>query len=145
MLRYRLTHPEILAALAGAGHGSTVLLADGHYPVATAAGPNAIQVALNLTPGTVTVTEVLRAIVDAAPIESYAVMQPPADRGEPEIFSAFAEILPGLERAGLERFAFYEAAKRDDLALVVQTGDIRTYANILLTLGVADAEAAPLD
>jgi L-fucose mutarotase/ribose pyranase (RbsD/FucU family) len=27
----------------------------------------------------------------------------------------------------------------------VQTGDIRTYANILLTLGVADVEAAPRD
>jgi len=46
VLRYRLTHPEILAALASAGHGSTVLLADGHYPAATAAGPHAITVAL---------------------------------------------------------------------------------------------------
>ena len=143
MLRYRLTHPEILAALAGAGHGSTVLLADGHYPVSTAAGPNAVQVPLNLSPGTVTVTEVLRAIVDAAPIEGYTVMQPPADVDEPEIFAAFAEILPELDAGGLERFAFYEAARSDDLALVVQTGDVRTYANILLTLGVADVQAAP--
>jgi L-fucose mutarotase len=145
MLLYRLTHPEILAALGGAGHGSTVLLADGHYPVATASGPNAVQVALNLAPGTVTVTEVLRAIVDAVPIESYAVMQPPADFGEPEIFADFDEILSERGRSGLERFAFYQAARSDDLALVVQTGDIRTYANILLTLGVADTEAAPRD
>jgi len=64
VLRYRLTHPEILAALASAGHGSTVLLADGHYPAATAAGPHAITVALNLAPGTVTVTEVLDLLVD---------------------------------------------------------------------------------
>ena len=145
MLRYRLTHPDILAALASAGHGSTVLLADGHYPVATAAGPNAVQVPLNLAPGTVTVTEVLRLIADAAPIESYAVMQPPAELGEPDIFAAFAEILPECERSGLERFAFYDSAKSDDLALVVQTGDIRTYANILLTLGVADVEAVERD
>jgi L-fucose mutarotase len=145
MLLYRLTHPEILAALAGAGHGSTVLLADGHYPVATAAGPNAVQVALNLAPGTVTVTEVLRAIIDAVAVESYAVMQPPAEVGEPEIFADFAEILGNRGRVGLERFAFYEAARADDLALVVQTGDIRTYANILLTLGVADTEAAQRD
>jgi L-fucose mutarotase len=145
MLLYRLTHPEILAALAGAGHGSTVLLADGHYPVATAAGPNAVQVALNLAPGTVTVTEVLRAIIDAVAVESYAVMQPPAEVGEPDIFADFAEILGNRGRVGLERFAFYEAARADDLALVVQTGDIRTYANILLTLGVADTEAAQRD
>jgi L-fucose mutarotase len=145
MLQYRLTHPEILAALAAAGHGSTVLLADGHYPVATAAGPNAVRVALNLTPGTVTVTEVLRVIVDAVPVESYAVMEPPADVGEPEIFEAFAEILPERARTDLERFAFYIASKTDDLALVVQTGDIRTYANILLTLGVAEADVPACD
>ncbi len=145
MLHYRLTHPDILAALAGAGHGSTVLVADGHYPASTAAGPNAVQVSMNLTPGTVTVTDVLRAIEDAAPVESYTVMQPPAESGEPEIFAAFAEILPGLKPSGLDRFAFYEAAKGEDLALVVQTGDVRTYANILLTLGVADVVAAPRD
>lgn len=138
MLTYRLTHPVILAALAGAGHGSTVLLADGHYPVATAAGPNAVEVHLNLSPGMVSVTDVLSAVADAAPLESYTVMEPPASHGEPEIFGEFARLLPGVARTGLDRFAFYEAARSDDLALVVQTGDVRTYANILLTLGVAD-------
>jgi L-fucose mutarotase len=137
VLRYRLTHPEILAALASAGHGSTVLLADGHYPAATAAGPHAITVALNLAPGTVTVTEVLDLLVDAVAIESVAVMVPPADDPTPAIFDEFASILPaGTPRADLDRFAFYAAAKSDDLALVVQTGDTRIYANILVTLGV---------
>ena len=41
MLKYRLTHPEILAALAGAGHGSQVLIADGNYPFSTGANPAA--------------------------------------------------------------------------------------------------------
>lgn len=137
MLRYRLTHPDILAALASAGHGSTVLLADGHYPASTAAGANAVTVPLNLSPGTVTVTEVLDLLVDAVAIESIAVMVPPAEEPTPAIFDEFAAIVPaGTPRVELDRFAFYEAAKSDDLALVVQTGDTRIYANILITLGV---------
>ncbi len=142
MLRYRLTHPDILAALASAGHGSTVLLADGHYPASTAAGPNAVTVPLNLAPGTVTVTEVLELLVDAVAIESVAVMVPPVELPTPEIFGEFASILPtGTPRVDLDRFAFYDAAKGPDLALVVQTGDVRTYANILVTLGVVDVAA----
>ena len=138
MLRYTLIHPEILAALASAGHGSRVLIADGHYPFVTASGPNATHVFLNLTPGRLTVTEVLAAVVDAAPIEAAAVMQPPPELPTPEIFGEFEELLPdGTPIEHLGRYGFYEAAKTDDVALVVATGEQRTYANILLTLGVA--------
>ncbi len=38
MLKTKLTHPEILQALARAGHGSRVLIADGDYPVGTMIG-----------------------------------------------------------------------------------------------------------
>lgn len=138
MLRYRLIHPEILAALASAGHGSRVLIADGHYPFVTAAGPNATHVFLNLTPGRLTVTEVLEAVVDAVPIERAAVMAPPPDQSTPEVFAEFERLLPaGTPVDRLDRFGFYDAARTDDVALVIATGEQRTYANILLTLGVA--------
>lgn len=136
MLRYTLTHPQILAALAAAGHGSRVLIADGHYPHTTAAGPNAAEVFLNLRPGTVSVTEVLEALVDAMDFEGAAVMAPPETEPTPEIFTDFARLLPHLELDHLDRFAFYDTAKSEDTALVIATGDVRTYANILLTLGV---------
>jgi len=32
--------------------------------------------------------------------------------------------------------AFYEAAHHGDVALVIQTGEQRIYANLLLTIGV---------
>ncbi|HEY8458520.1 MAG TPA: RbsD/FucU family protein [Actinopolymorphaceae bacterium] len=138
MLRYKLIHPEILAALASAGHGSRVLIADGHYPFITAAGPNATHVFLNLSPGRLSVTEVLEALVDAAPVEAAAVMQPPPELPTPEVFAEFERLLPsGTPIERLDRFSFYDAAKTEDVALVVATGDIRTYANIMLTLGVA--------
>ncbi|MGI6377286.1 MAG: RbsD/FucU domain-containing protein [Anaerolineae bacterium] len=34
------------------------------------------------------------------------------------------------------RFDFYEAARGQDVALVIATGEQRIYANILLTIGV---------
>ncbi|MFJ5613195.1 RbsD/FucU domain-containing protein [Streptomyces sp. NPDC093221] len=148
MLRYGLTHPAILAALAAAGHGSRVLISDGHYPHTTGANPAAERVYLNLSPDRLLVTEVLDALVDAVPIEAAAVMTPPPDRDDtsetsdtsdlsaPEIFAEFRTALPGLTLDGLDRFAFYDAARGPDTALVVATGDRRTYANLLLTIGV---------
>lgn len=137
MLRYKLIHPEILAALASAGHGSRVLIADGHYPFTTAAGPEAVHVFLNLSPGRLTVTEVLDCLVEAIPVEAAAVMRPPPELPTPEIFSDFERMLPDVQLDGLDRFAFYDAAKSEDTALVIATGDTRTYANLLLTIGVA--------
>jgi len=135
MIKYTLTHPEILAALASAGHGSRVLIADGNYPFATGSNPSAALVFLNLTRGFAPVDEVLAVLVDTIPIEAAHVMTP--DEGpEPPIFDSFRRTLPkGVDLGGLERFAFYDAARGDDVALVIATGEQRIYANILLTIG----------
>lgn len=136
MLRTRLIQPEILRALAGAGHGSRVLIADGNYPAATHRAPNATVVYLNLSPGVVTVPEVLQALVATVPIEEAHVMQP-ADGSTPAIFEEFTRFLPEEVRLQpLERFAFYEAASQPAVCLVIATGEQRVYANLLLTLGV---------
>lgn len=138
MLRYRLTHPRILAGLASAGHGSRVLLTDGHYPHRTACGPNAERVFLNLAPGLVSVPQVLDVLVDAAVVESATVMQPPPEEPSPAIFEEFRRLLPpGTPMERRDRFAFYEDARSPDVALLVATGELRTYANLMLTLGVA--------
>jgi L-fucose mutarotase len=140
MLTYPLLHPEILAALGAAGHGSQVLIADGNYPVVTGSHSSARRVYLNLTPGRLTVTEVLRVLVGAIPVEAAHVMVP--DNGsEPGIFAEFRALLPGHELQTLDRFAFYDAARGPDLALAIATGEQRVYANILLTIGVVPPEA----
>ena len=136
MLKTRLLHPEILAALGGAGHGSKVLIADGNFPFGTGANPAARRVYLNLAPGLVTVTDVLRVVLDAIPVEAAEVMQP-ASGEAPSIYDDFRRILPqGLELQRLDRFEFYDAARQRDTALVIATGEQRIYANVLLTLGV---------
>jgi len=135
VLRYQLLHPEILAALGGAGHGSQILIADGNYPFETRSNPNARRVFLNLAPGLLTATDVLAVLVDAIPIELAHVMVPDVGE-EPPIFSEFRSILNNMELYILRRFEFYDAARGPDLALVIATGERRIYANILLTIGV---------
>lgn len=135
MLKQRLIHPEILAALAEAGHGSRILIADGNYPLGTKVGENAQLVYLNLEPGKLTATEVLSVVAGAVPVESAAVMQP-ADGSEPPIFAEFSAILDGAELTRFDRFQFYDEASGPDVCLQVATGEQRIYANILLTIGV---------
>ncbi|MFF6883723.1 RbsD/FucU domain-containing protein [Streptomyces sp. NPDC012421] len=135
MLLTELLHPGILAPLAGAGHGARVLLADGHYPASTAVGDRAATVHLNLAPGLLDVTTVLDVLLRALPVESAHVMTPP-EGPEPPPISEYRDRLADIQVETLGRFEFYEAARSSDLALAVVTADTRTYANLLLTIGV---------
>ena len=139
MLTGKLLHPQILEALARAGHGSRVLIADGNYPHWTKRGRNASVVFLNLAPGVTSATDVLRAIAGAIPIEAAAVMTP-ASGPDPEIWRDFARLLHDAgaksDFVRLDRDAFYRAAGEDDVCLAIATGEQRIYANLLLTIGV---------
>lgn len=141
LLKTSLLHPEILHAIGGAGHGSQVLIADGNYPASTHTAENAAVVYLNLSPGLINATEVLRAVASAIPIEAAHVMQT-ADGSIPPIFAEFSALLPeGTELQPLERFAFYAAASEPSVCLVIATGEQRVYANLLLTIGVVPPPA----
>ncbi len=135
MLKHRLLHPEILYAIASAGHGSKILITDGNYPASTKEGVCAETVYLNLAPGIVKVTDVLNAILSAVEIEEAYVMSPTTGE-EPEIYKEFRQSLPNLSLIKLGRFEFYEQASSSDTCLQIVTGDQRLYANILLTIGV---------
>lgn len=145
MLRGPLLHPQIAAALGRAGHGSKVLIADGNFPHWTRRGPNAEVAFLNLSPGVITCTDALAAIVASVPLEAATAMAP--DRSgpyamaeDPPIWDEFRELLrragdgPGLDP--IDRFAFYEAAVEPDVALTIATGDRRVFACLLVTIGV---------
>ena len=145
MLKGHLIHPQILQALGRAGHGSRILIADGNYPASTTLGPNATLVSLNLAPGIVNATDVLRALATAVPIEAAAVMAtlkdgPYAMPEDPPIWAEFATILADAgfndPLQQIERYAFYEAAAQPHVALTLATAEQRIYANLLLTIGV---------
>lgn len=141
MLTGKLIHPQILSVLGKAGHGATILIPDGNYPFVTHANPLAERVYLNLAPGMVTVTDVLEAVLSVTPVEAAHVMER-NDGAEPSIYSDFRDMLGNdLALTPLERFAFYDEAKKDSCCLVIATGEQRIYANILLTIGVVPPPA----
>src|SRR6266566_2900881 len=112
MLKSQLLHPQILQALGRAGHGAKVLISDGNYPHWPKRGPNAEVVFLNLAPGQVLVTDVLKAILTAIPVEKaevmdYARVGPNSLSQDPPIWKEFRQILHDLELEKIERFKFY--------------------------------------
>ena len=134
MLRYPLIHPELLAALAGAGHGSRILIADSNYAHRTNTNRDAPVIHLNLRPGLVSVDQVLETVIDASPIESATLMRP--DDGSPSTVEAgYQRLLGNAGIHSVSRTEFYQACRGADLAATVATGDQRHYANILLTIG----------
>ena len=144
MLKTQLTHPEILRVLARAGHHSKILIADGNYPASTKKGPNAELICLNLTPGIVTVAQVLRAVLSAVPIDHVNTMGIPADDpyakfGEPPVWNEYRQVLKEARlKVKLEpilKWDFYKAVESPDHVLTIQTADQSLWANVLLTMG----------
>ena len=148
MLKTSLTHPDILRALARAGHHAKILIADGNYPASSKRGPNAELVCLNLAPGVVTVAQVLRAILSVAPIDRVNTMGIPPDdpyarQGEPPVWADYRAILAeagsGLKLEPILKWDFYQAVESPDHVLTVQTADQSLWANVLLTMGCRTA------
>lgn len=144
MLNHQLTHPQINEILGRAGHHSAVLIADGNYPASCKKGPNAEVISLNLSPGVVTCTQVLRAILSAVAIDSIHTMGIPADdpyaqQGEPPVWSEYREVLKTagskLELEPILKWDFYEKVTSPDHVLTIQTADQSLWANILLSMG----------
>ncbi|MDR0815301.1 MAG: RbsD/FucU family protein [Bacteroidales bacterium] len=134
MLLIKCMHPQILSALGKMGHGSWILLSDGGYPHITASNPAAEKVYLNLAPGVLNVTQVLEVLKETVPIEQAAVMTPPDGAMQP-VFDEYKGVLPEVPFEYIQQFDFYERAKESNIGLVIATGDVRNYANLLIKVG----------
>lgn len=142
MLFGPLIHPELLNALGRAGHGSKILITDGNYPHETGAPAGARRIYLNLAPGLLNVGQILDVLKAAVPIEQAGIMVP-ADDAPPELrpdkieaHDEYKSALPGVEFIEIKRWDFYDEAKKDDVGIVIASGEQRIYANLLLTIGV---------
>ncbi len=148
MLKHQLIHPQINAILGQAGHHATILIADGNYPASTKKGPNAEVISMNLSPGVVTCSQVLQAILSAIPIDAVNTMGIPADDpyakvGEPPVWEEYKQILndagTSLELEPIQKWDFYKAVESPDHVLTVQTADQALWANVLLSVGCRQA------
>lgn len=145
MLNHGLVHPKILEVLGRAGHHAKILIADGNYPASTTLGPNAEQVSLNLAPGIVTCTQVLEALLTAAPFEAAYTMDyektgPYALKEDPPVWAQYRAVFKkaklGLKLQPVEKWEFYKQVATPDHVLTIQTADQQRFANLLLVMGV---------
>lgn len=134
--------PDLLWVLASMGHGDDLVLVDANHP-ATAIARSTASGRLVTLPG-LRMAEVAAAILTVLPIDDFEPAPvrrmevigapeelPPVQR---EVQAELARAVPGLEMQGLERFAFYDAARAG--FAVVQVGDARPYGCFLLRKGV---------
>lgn len=127
---------DLLAALDRLGHGDELVVADANFP-AYRVGPAVVE-----TPGSAAprVVEAIRTVVPLDGYEGASVLLMTAEGGERlavqhELVGAAAV---DADRVGeLERFAFYERAA--GAQLVVRTGELRPYGNVVLRKGVVNA------
>jgi L-fucose mutarotase len=149
MLKISVLHPEILAALAGAGHLAKVLISDGNFPHSTRPNPRARLVYANFAPGVVDAGTLLKMICDLVPVEAAEVMAPErsgayAMHSDPPIWTQFRQILAQHsdfrgELEQLDKPQFVKAAGEQDVCLVIASAEQQIFANILITIGVGRA------
>jgi L-fucose mutarotase len=132
----QLLHPDILEAIARNGHGAKVLITDLNYPVATCTPPGAVRVFLNLYTDCISVSEVLRVLHAAMPVES-AIAQELADGAPQPFHEEYQSILGGsVPFSKLQKEHFYQHANSQDNCLTIVTGDTQRGANIVLVMGL---------
>ena len=127
-----LLSPELLKTLCEMGHGDYIVLADAHFP-AHSLGPKVIRA------DGLKIDDLLRGIIPLFELDAYVespvtMMAPvPGDHLDDE-YVAICETITGKKAGYLERFAFYEHARK--AFAIVQTGETRQYGNIILQKGV---------
>lgn len=137
---------DMLKVLSDMGHGDVLILADANFPGETIAKDTTYGSLIRI-PGA-DVSDLLEAIADLFPLDiAYtefpaAVMElTDSDKAkgmpEPEAWKSYREILqkcyPDLELGGIERFDFYDKAKK--AYCVIETGEERKYGNLYLVKG----------
>lgn len=136
MINCAIPHPEIMRALAEAGHGTNIVIADGNFPADIGVPAHATKVFLNYRPDAPKVPEVLEAVLKMIPVE--AAMAPVRDdMADVPVFPEYRALLPqNMEIKKLTRWQFRETCMLPETGLLIQTGDLRLYTCIILTVGV---------
>ncbi len=128
--------PELLKTLMEMGHGDELVIGDGNFPSASIA-QRLVRADGHGVP------ELLDAVLRLMPLDTFvaapvALMDNGDAQNRPEIWEKYESIVKNREGEKefelVERFAFYERAKR--AYAVVATGETVIYANIILKKGV---------
>jgi L-fucose mutarotase len=142
-----ILNAEVLGALRAMGHGDDLIICDTNFPADSVARQTTIGTLLRLD--TVTAPRAAKAILSVLPLDSF--VEHPALRmeivGKPdELPPVQAEVQREIDAAegkslpmgSIERFAFYELAKK--AYCVIQTGERRFYGCFVFKKGVIPPE-----
>lgn len=145
-----LLNPDVLHALAAMGHGDEVVICDANFPADAVARDSVLGRLLRLDG--VDSPRAVRAVLSVLPLDRF--VDHPALRME---IVGDAQTLPAVQReaqrevddaegrtvpfASLERFAFYERARR--AYCVIATGEARGYGCFVFKKGVLLAADEP--
>jgi L-fucose mutarotase len=133
-----LLGPDCLAILRAMGHGDTLVLADANFPAESHAQRLVRMPGVSMPAALGAVLSVLPVDdFDPEPLRGMLVVGDPA-RVPPVVADMQAVVdarVPGAPRIhGVERFAFYELARR--AYAVVATGEREFYGNLIIRKGV---------
>jgi L-fucose mutarotase len=137
-----LLNADVLHALRSMGHGDDVVVADTNFPADSVARQTAYGKLLRMDADA---ARAVRALLSVLPLDSF--VEDAALRmevvGKPgEVLPVAQEVQAEIDRAegrswplkSLERFAFYERAKKS--YCVIQSGERRFYGCFIFKLGV---------
>ncbi len=127
--------PELLKILMEMGHGDELVIGDGNFPSANYAQ----RLVRSDGHG---VPELLEAILKFFPLDTFVecpvVLMDAPPEVKPPVWEKYKEIIKKYEGERkieyLERFAFYERAKK--AYAIVATGETALYANVIIKKGV---------
>ena len=133
----KFASPELLKLLCEMGHGDTVVIADANFPSETF-GKRVVRA------DGISGTDMLDTVLSLIPLDTYAeknftLMEVvKGDKVETPIWDEYKAIAnkhdKNLRLENIERFAFYEAAKK--AYFIIATGETAIYANIIIKKGV---------
>ncbi|MFJ3056465.1 RbsD/FucU family protein [Herbaspirillum sp. NPDC087042] len=142
-----LLNADVLYALRAMGHGDELVLCDANFPADSVARQSVLGKLLRIDG--VSTTEAARAILSVLPLDN--AVERPVRRmevmGEPDTVPAVQQELQQVVNAAearvrplgsIERFAFYEAARK--AYCVIATGERRFYGCFLIKKGVLPPE-----
>ena len=135
--------PDLLWLLASMGHGEDLVLVDRNFPALEVARHTSTGRLIEL-PG-LDIPQATRAILSLMPLDDFVetpVMRMKVVDDEDRVLEIHEEVAalaceldrPEVKMGALERFAFYDAARKG--AAVVRTSEFRSYGCFLFKMGV---------
>ena len=139
-----LLSPDVLYVLRSMGHGDDLIIADANFPAEAISRQTVFGRPLRIDAD---IVRVMKAVLSVMPVDTFVddafgrmeVVGKPDEL--PEVQREVQKLIAGTDTkmVGIERFAFYERAKK--AYAVIQTQERRFYADFAVRKGVVPPDA----